>query len=68
MNCGFTHLLKYAKITLLSAQKCDTAQKKAQFISGLSIIDALMFNSPEQVNQMLDDYEIFTCDAMRHEK
>lgn len=44
------------------------AQKKAQFISGLSIIDALMFNSPEQVNQMLDDYEIFTCDAMRHEK
>ena len=30
MNCGFTHLLKYAKITLLSAQKCDTAQKKAQ--------------------------------------
>lgn len=36
-------------------------QKKRQFIEGLSIIDVMMFNSPEKVNQMLDDYEIFTA-------
>lgn len=36
------------------------AQKKAKFIEGLSIIDVMMFNSPESVRQMLDDYEIFT--------
>lgn len=36
------------------------AQKKAKFIEGLSIIDVMMFNSPERVRQMLDDYEIFT--------
>lgn len=36
------------------------AQKKAKFIEGLSIIDVMMFNSPERVRQMLDDYELFT--------
>ncbi|GHV57691.1 hypothetical protein AGMMS49579_23930 [Spirochaetia bacterium] len=28
------------------------------FIPGLSIIDVMMFNSPEQINQMLDKYEL----------
>lgn len=34
-------------------------QKKKQFIESLSIIDVMMFNSPECINHMLDDYEIF---------
>lgn len=29
----------------------------SQFIPGLSIIDVLMFNSPERINKMLDNYE-----------
>lgn len=33
-------------------------QKKEAFEEGLSIIDVLMFNSPEEVNKMLDDYEL----------
>ena len=30
----------------------------SEFISGLSIIDVMMFNSPEDINKMLDDYEL----------
>lgn len=33
-------------------------QKRALFEPGLSIIDVLMFNSPAEVNRMLDDYEV----------
>lgn len=33
-------------------------QKRAAFEAGLSIIDVLMFNSPEEVNRMLDQYTI----------
>jgi hypothetical protein len=33
-------------------------QQKCDFVPGLSILDLLMFNSPQQVNQMLDDYEL----------
>lgn len=29
-----------------------------EFIPGLSIIDIMMFNSPEDINKMLDDYEL----------
>ena len=32
-------------------------QKQEEFIGGLSIIDVLMFNSPDEVNLMLDQYE-----------
>ncbi len=32
-------------------------QKRKPFEAGLSIIDVIMFNSPETVNAMLDDYE-----------
>ena len=28
------------------------------FIPGLSVIDAMMFNSPEEINRMLDSYEL----------
>jgi len=33
-------------------------QKNDSFIEGLSIVDVMMFNSPEEINEMLDDYEI----------
>ena len=33
-------------------------QGQAEFTPGLSIIDVLMFNSPERVNAMLDNYEL----------
>lgn len=45
--------LNFLKIHLQSYN-----QKKASFIDGLSIIDVMMFNSPEQINIMLDDYEL----------
>lgn len=32
-------------------------QRRGKFEAGLSIIDALMFNSPEQINAMIDDVE-----------
>lgn len=33
-------------------------QRRQPFEPGLSIIDVLMFNSPEETNKMLDDYEL----------
>ena len=33
-------------------------QFKNDFVAGLSIIDVLMFNSPEEINTMLDRYEL----------
>jgi hypothetical protein len=33
-------------------------QFKNDFVPNLSIIDVMMFNSPEQIHQMLDDYEL----------
>lgn len=33
-------------------------QKNNGFIGGLSIVDVMMFNSPEEINKMLDDYQI----------
>lgn len=33
-------------------------QFKNDFVPNLSIIDILMFNSPEQIKEMLDDYEL----------
>lgn len=33
-------------------------QKREQFEPGLSIIDTMMFNSPEQINTMLDNYRV----------
>lgn len=34
-------------------------QKKGKFIEGLSILDVMMFNSPDEINNMLDNYVIF---------
>jgi hypothetical protein len=33
-------------------------QFNSEFVAGLSIIDVLMFNSPEEINVMLDQYEL----------
>ncbi len=33
-------------------------QKRKDFIPGLSIIDAMMFNTPKEIIQMLDEYEL----------
>lgn len=33
-------------------------QKRASFEAGLSIIDLMMFNSPDEINTMLDAYEL----------
>jgi len=33
-------------------------QKLKSFEAGLSIIDVIMFNSPEEVNEMLDNYQL----------
>lgn len=33
-------------------------QFRTPFIPGLSIIDILMFNSPQEINRMLDNYEL----------
>lgn len=33
-------------------------QGREEFIPGLSIIDAMMFNTPEELYQMLDDYQL----------
>jgi hypothetical protein len=38
--------------------KLEGYDQKRPFESGLSIIDVLMFNSPEKVNEMLDNYEL----------
>lgn len=44
--------LKFQKIDLV-----EYDQKRRPFEPGLSIIDVLMFNSPKEVNIMLDNYE-----------
>ena len=35
-------------------------QRIGKFEEGLSIIDAMMFLKPEEINEMLDDYTILT--------
>lgn len=47
--------LEFLKINLT-----PYAQRKPIFIEGLSIIDVMMFNSPERINEMLDNYTIIT--------
>ncbi len=44
--------IKFQKIILN-----EYDQRKNIFEEGLSIIDVLMFNSPEKINEMLDNYE-----------
>lgn len=45
--------ISFQKISLLSYN-----QKREPFETGLSILDVLMFNSPEEINIMLDKFEL----------
>lgn len=45
--------LNFLKINLTDYNQC-----RSVFEPGLSIIDAMMFNSPESINEMLDKYEL----------
>lgn len=47
------------KLTFLQNNLTQYNQKKSEFISGLSIIDVMMFNSPEEIRKMLKDYCLF---------
>lgn len=38
--------------------KLEQYDQKRSFEAGLSVVDVLMFNSPEMVNKMLDNYEL----------
>jgi hypothetical protein len=42
----------------LEIQLKDYDQKRSPFEPGLSIIDAMMFNSKEEINKMLDDFSL----------
>lgn len=44
--------LKFQKVNI------EQYDQKRPFEAGLSIVDVLMFNSPERVNEMLDNYEL----------
>ena len=45
--------LKFLKIELE-----PYAQRRQSFEPGLSILDVMMFNSPERINEMLDNYQL----------
>jgi hypothetical protein len=45
--------IKFLKLNLY-----EYNQRKAKFEPGLSIIDVMMFNSPDTICKMLDDYEL----------
>lgn len=47
-------------LEFLKIHQQEYPQKKATFLDSLSIIDVLMFNSPDRVNEMLDDYELIS--------
>jgi hypothetical protein len=49
---------KGIKLDFLKTGNVVYSQFKKDFVSNLSIIDVLMFNSPEEVNKMLDQYEL----------
>lgn len=53
---------KYEKagisLKFLNIRLGEYHQKSIMFEPGLSIIDAMMFNSPERINEMLDDYKL----------
>lgn len=47
------------KLRFQSVNLKEYDQRRKPFEPGLSIIDVMMFNSPEEINQMLDDYSLF---------
>lgn len=56
-NCE-KYTRNYIEIYFQKMHLREYRQKKDVFEPGLSIIDVMMFNSPEEINQMLDDYEL----------
>lgn len=50
---------KDVKIYFVKNRLSPYDQKLERFVPGLSIIDVLMFNSPEEINKMIDDYELW---------
>ena len=46
------------KIEFLKNRLKPYIQRNGQFIPGLSVLDVMMFNTPEEIKQMLEDYEI----------
>lgn len=46
------------KISFLNLKLEEYNQKRKNFEPGLSVIDVMMFNSPEEINKMLDNYEL----------
>lgn len=46
------------KLKFHSIELAEYNQKRETFVSGLSIIDVLMFNSSDEINRMLDKYTL----------
>lgn len=46
------------KLSFVKTNITPYKQLKNEFVGGLSILDLLMFNSKEQVNEMLDNFEL----------
>jgi len=46
------------KLSFIKSKPTEYKQFNNEFVSWLSIIDLMMFNSPEQISQMLDQYEL----------
>ena len=49
---------KGIKLSFIKSKKLNYKQFNNEFVPWLSIIDVLMFNSPEEINSMLDEYEL----------
>jgi hypothetical protein len=62
MGKQFYHTEKYdkagIKINFLNWRNTPYNQFNDEFIEGLSILDAMMFNSPEEILKMLDNYTL----------
>lgn len=46
------------KLNFIKTKENNYPQFKNEFVPYLSIIDVMMFNSPEKINEMLDNYEL----------
>lgn len=46
------------ELKFLKTGEIEYVQFKNQFVPNLSIIDVMMFNEPNKINEMLDDYEL----------
>ncbi|MFW6225253.1 MAG: WbqC family protein [Bacteroidota bacterium] len=51
-------LEKNINLLFLKSNLREYKQFAKEFIPGMSIIDIMMFNSPERINEMLNDYEL----------